>query len=62
VAQDIKTFLLNPPTPKLESSSPYLDFSSQGVIMDVEYKVTDNVRINVGFEYRQQNYPIYIRE
>jgi len=54
-----KTFLLNPPTPKLESSSPYLDFSSQGVIMDVEYKVTDNVRINVGFEYRQQNYPIF---
>ncbi len=54
-----KTFLLNPAVPNSEFSSPYLDFSSQGVIMDVEYKVTDNFRINVGFEYRQQNYPTY---
>jgi len=35
------------------------DFSSQGIIMDVEYKVTENFRINVGFEYREQNYPVY---
>ncbi len=39
--------------------SPYYDFSSQGVIMDVEYKVNDNFRINVGFEYREQKYPLY---
>ncbi len=54
-----KTFLLNPASPSFESNSSYMDFSSQGVIMDVEYKVTDNFRINVGFEYRQQNYPTY---
>lgn len=54
-----KTFLLNSAAPGIEANSQYLDFSSQGVIMDVEYKVTDNFRINVGFEYRQQNYPIY---
>lgn len=35
------------------------DFSSKGVIMDVEYRVTDNFQINVGFEYRQQNMPNY---
>lgn len=43
----------------LENSSPTYDFSSQGVIMDIEYKVTDNFRVNVGFEYRQQNYPMF---
>ncbi len=35
------------------------DFSSQGFIMDVEYKVTDNFRVNVGVEYRKQNYPLF---
>ena len=41
-----------------ENSQDY-DLSSQGFIMDVEYRVTDNFRINVGFEYRQQNSPMY---
>jgi len=54
-----KTFLLSPTTYGTETTYPGYDFSSQGVIMDVEYKVTDNFRINVGFEYRQQNYPMY---
>lgn len=54
-----KTFNLGSQNPINETSSPYYDFSSQGIIMDVEYKVTDNFRINVGFEYRQQNYPLY---
>ncbi|NQU34212.1 MAG: hypothetical protein HQ521_13355, partial [Bacteroidetes bacterium] len=54
-----KTFNLNSKTPGIEPVGTLYDFSSQGVIMDVEYKVTDNFRINVGFEYRQQNYPMY---
>lgn len=53
-----KTFMLGPQNPSAEGLSNY-DFSSQGIMMDVEYKVTDNFRINVGFEYRQQDYPIY---
>lgn len=54
-----KTFMLGSGNPNTETKSPFYDFSSQGIIMDVEYKVTDNFRINVGFEYRQQNYPMY---
>lgn len=54
-----KTFRLDSPNPSIESGFPGYDFSSQGIIMDVEYRVTDNFRINVGFEYRQQNYPMY---
>lgn len=54
-----KTFMLSPPAFGSETTYPGYDFSSQGVIMDVEYKVTDNFRINIGFEYRQQNYPMY---
>ena len=54
-----KTFMIGSPSPNSETASPFYDFSTQGIIMDVEYKVTDNFRINVGFEYRQQDYPIY---
>lgn len=54
-----KTFMLSPSNFSTEKISPFYDFSSQGIIMDMEYKMTDNFRINVGFEYRQQNYPIY---
>ncbi len=53
-----KTFMLDPSNPGNEPASPAYDYSSQGIIMDVEYKVTDNFRINVGFEYREQNYPV----
>ena len=54
-----KTFSLDSSPPLVESSYPSYDFSSQGVIMDIEYKVTENFRVNIGFEYRQQNYPMY---
>ena len=52
-----KTFLLNP-SPSGETANPYgFDFSKQGVILDVDYKVSDKFRIGVSFEYREQNYP-----
>ena len=52
-----KTFLLNP-TPPGETANPFAtDFSNQGVILDMDYKVTDKFRIAVSFEYREQNYP-----
>ena len=54
-----KTFSLSDPTIGSGSEMPNYNFDSQGIIMDVEYKVTDNFRINVGFEYRKQNYPMY---
>lgn len=54
-----KTFLLDATSfGEMDSPAQY-DFSSQGIIMDVEYRVTDNFRINVGFEYRDQKYPVY---
>jgi len=52
-----KTFKIGQPQLENEPNSGYLDFSSQGVIIDAEYRVTDNFRINVGFEYREQKYP-----
>lgn len=54
-----KTFMLAPSKFETETTPMFYDFSSQGVIMDVEYKVTDNFRINVGFEYREQKYPMF---
>ena len=55
-----KTFNLSQSTPfNNDNNSSGYDFSSQGVIVDVEYRVTDNFRINVGFEYREQNTPMY---
>jgi hypothetical protein len=55
-----KTFNLSQSAPfNNESNSVGYDFSSQGIIVDVEYRVTDNFRINVGFEYREQNTPMY---
>lgn len=54
-----KTFMLDAPTSIEGTNLHGYNFSSQGIIMDVEYKVTDNFRINVGFEYREQNYPGY---
>ena len=54
-----KTFLLGSSNYGNETVPPLYDFSSQGFIMDVEYKVTDSFRINVSFEYRDQNYPVY---
>jgi len=55
-----KTFNLSQSTQfNNEANSVGYDFSSQGIIVDVEYRVTDNFRINVGFEYREQNTPMY---
>ena len=54
-----KTFLLNPSNFSENNANNYLDFSNQGVILDLEYRVTDNFRINASFEYREQNYPDY---
>ena len=54
-----KTFLLNP-TPPGETVNPgTMDFSNQGVILDIDYKVSEHFRINASFEYRKQNYPAY---
>ncbi len=55
-----KTFNLSQSTQfNNEANYAGYDFSSQGIIVDVEYRVTDNFRINVGFEYREQNTPMY---
>lgn len=54
-----KTFLLNPQNFSENTNNNYFDFSSQGAILDLEYRVTDNFRINASFEYREQNYPNY---
>jgi len=56
-----KTFLLNPtPASPLNPINPqFLDFSSQGVIFDAEYKVSERFRIGVSIEYREQNYPSF---
>ncbi len=52
-----KTFLLNPEQFNQNSNPAYYDFSNQGVILDLDYKVSDEFRIGVTFEYREQNYP-----
>lgn len=53
------TFNLTQSPPPESTNSPYYDFSSKGFAVDVEYKVTERFRINVGVEYRDQNYPYY---
>jgi len=54
-----KTFLLNP-TPPGETANPRaMDFSNQGVILDMNYKINEHFQINASFEYRKQNYPVY---
>jgi hypothetical protein len=52
-----KTFLLNPSNFSENNNSSYFDFSNQGAILDLEYRVTDHFRINASFHYREQNYP-----
>lgn len=48
-----KTFDLAPQNNEINPQS--LDFSNEGFIIDVEYKVTENFRINAGFSYQKQN-------
>jgi hypothetical protein len=54
-----KTMMLNPVTTGDVPRDGRLDFSNQGVMLDMNYKVTDHFEINVGVEYRQQSYPLY---
>ena len=55
-----KTFLLNEANfGESNGNNAYMDFSNQGVILDVEYRVTENFRINASFQYRDQNQPNY---
>lgn len=58
-ATGYKTFLLNPENFNNENQNSYLDFSNQGAILDLEYKITDNFRINASFQYHEQNNPNY---
>jgi hypothetical protein len=53
-----KKWLLNPASNGDVMNNGYMDFSTQGVILDVNYKVTDHFQINVGMEYRQQSNPM----
>lgn len=52
-----KTMLLNPVPGKDNQNPAAMDFSNQGVILDLNYKVSDHFHINASFEYREQNYP-----
>ena len=54
-----KTFMLNPPSTIKQINPQYIDFSSQGVIFDAEYKVSEHFRVGVSIEYREQNYPSF---
>lgn len=49
-----KTFLLNPPGP-LDENQHSFDNSYQGVILNLDYKVTESFRINASFQFHQQN-------
>ena len=53
------TFLLNNNSTSIEGKNNNANFSNKGIIMDLEYKVTESFRINVGFEYREQSHPFY---
>ncbi len=50
-----KTFLLNPPDPADENNLHNFDNSNQGVILNMDYKVSDNFHINASFQFHQQN-------
>jgi len=50
-----KTFLLNPPDQATEKHTDYFDNSNQGVILNMDYKVTENFHINASFQFHQQN-------
>lgn len=48
-----KTFPLTQQTPQANPRA--VDFSNEGVILDMNYKVTNNFSINAGFSYQKQN-------
>jgi len=49
-----KTFDLAP-QPQNEVNPRALDFSNEGISVNVDYKVSENVRFNVGFSYQKNN-------
>jgi hypothetical protein len=48
-----KTFDVAPRNNELNPRA--LDFSNEGLMIDVEYKVSDHFRINAGFSYQKRN-------
>lgn len=50
-----KTFLLNPSKPPDENNIHTMDYSNQGIILNMDYKVSDKFRINASFQIHQQN-------
>ena len=58
-ATGYKTFNLQPSQRK-ETINPHaLDLSSEGVMINLNYKVNDNFEINAGFSYDKRNYNPY---
>jgi len=58
-ATGYKTFNLQP-SQKKETINPHaLDLSSEGVMINLNYKVNDNFEINAGFSYNKRNYNAY---
>ena len=49
-----KTFNLEPPTTNTVNPRA-LDFSNEGIMINLDYKVSDNVRFNVGVSYQRRN-------
>lgn len=54
-----KTFMLNSGNLAEKKTSNYLDFSNQGFILDMEYRITDHFKINASFQYHEQNNGFY---
>lgn len=48
-----KTFSLSEPSPKANPRA--LDFSNEGIVIDMNYKLSDKVRLSAGFKYQKQN-------
>jgi hypothetical protein len=56
-----KTFLINPPDPVVENNNLFNDYSNQGMILNMDYKINENFHINASFQLHQQNgSPYYI--
>lgn len=52
-----KTFDLNPKQGEVNPQA--LDFSNEGVNVNIDYKVNERLRINAGFSYQKSNSPFY---
>jgi hypothetical protein len=58
-ATGYKTFLLNASNFNVENQNNYLDFSSQGAILDLQYNVSEHFSISASFRYHEQKNPNY---